>query len=74
AAFEVLRNEEPEPAAVIELMLLHVRQQGERAASAVFPAEVAARLRELAAQSAGLPAAGPPSRRIELRSRAGGAA
>lgn len=67
AAFEMLRVGHVPVAAVAEVMLLHVRQQGESAAVVPFPPEVSATLTELAAASAALPAAGPPSRRIELR-------
>ena len=66
-AFEIERAGHPEVAATAEVMLLHVRQEANRVRSAPFPAEVAARLAELAAASARLGAVGPGSRRMELR-------
>jgi acyl-CoA thioester hydrolase len=69
AAFELLRAGHEEVAATAELMLLHVRQHDERATSVPFPAEISAALASLAAASAGLKAAGPGSRQIELRAR-----
>lgn len=56
-----------EPVAAAEAMLLHVRQ-GERPASAPFPAEVEARLQALR-HGAGWPAGLPGSRKLELRRR-----
>ena len=67
AAFELERLGHAAPAAVAEVMLLHVRQQGDTAAVVAFPPEVSAALAQLQAASAPLPAAGPASRRIELR-------
>jgi acyl-CoA thioester hydrolase len=66
AAFEMQRVGAA-VAAVAEVMLLHVRQQGESVAVVPFPPEVSAALAQLEAAGAALPAAGPPSRRIELR-------
>jgi acyl-CoA thioester hydrolase len=68
AAFEIACARHAGAAAVAEVMLLHVRQEGETAASTPFPPEVRAAIAQLEAETAGLPAAGPPSRRIELRS------
>ncbi|TLY57437.1 MAG: thioesterase [Gammaproteobacteria bacterium] len=68
AAFEILRAGHTGAAAVAEVMLLHVRQQGETAASVPFPPEVQAAIAQLEAETAGLSAAGPPSRRLELSS------
>ena len=67
AVFELERLGRPPPAALVEALLLHVRQRPDGAAVAPFPAEVSAALAQLQAASAALPAAGPPSRRIELR-------
>jgi acyl-CoA thioester hydrolase len=70
AAFEVARAGHGGPegvAAIAELLLLHVRQQGDSAATTPLPPEVSAALARLAAESAPLQADGPPSRRIELR-------
>jgi acyl-CoA thioester hydrolase len=73
ATFEILRAGHAGVAATAELMLLHVRQEGERVATAAFPSEVAAALAQLEAASAALPAAGPGSRRMELRGHSGAA-
>jgi acyl-CoA thioester hydrolase len=56
------------PVAVAELMLLHVHQ-GDKPASAVFPAEVQGRLESLKLPPAALAAWGPRSRQIELKRR-----
>ena len=69
ATFEILRVGEAEVAATAEIMLLHVRQEQDRVRSAPFPPEIAARLAELMAASAALAAAGPGSRRMELRAQ-----
>ncbi len=53
-------------AAVAELMLLHVLQ-GERPASALFPADIAQRLGMLKLGAAAREAFGPVSRRIAIR-------
>jgi betainyl-CoA thioesterase len=73
AAFEIARDGHDGIAASAEVLLLHVRQLGDSAASAPFPAEVSAALAQLATASAALEAAGPPSRRIELRPPRGAA-
>lgn len=57
-----------EPAAVSELMLLHV-QQGEKPASAPFPDEVVSKLESLKAAAASAEAFTPASRKIELKRR-----
>jgi acyl-CoA thioesterase FadM len=67
AAFEMQRAGHDGVAAVAEAMLLHVQQRGDSAAVVAFPPEVSAALAQLKAASVALPAAGPPSRRIELR-------
>jgi betainyl-CoA thioesterase len=68
AAFEIMRAGHSEPAAGAEVMLLHVRQDEHGAASAPLPPEVSGAIARLQAQSAGLEAAVPGSRRMELRS------
>jgi acyl-CoA thioester hydrolase len=67
AAFEMERRGHAAVAAVAEVMLLHVRQQGDTVAVVPFPPQATSALEELRAASAALPPAGPPSRRIELR-------
>ncbi len=67
AAFEILRAGQEPPAAVAEVMLLHVCQQADGARTALFPPAVAAALTALQTASAGMPAAGPGSRPLELR-------
>jgi acyl-CoA thioester hydrolase len=54
-------------AAAAEVMLLHVRQHDGQVSTAPFPAEIAAALATLQAQSAALAADAPGSRRMELR-------
>lgn len=66
AAFELARVGQPGLAAVAEVMMLHVLQQGGEVRTVPFPAEVSAALSELQATSGALPAAGPGSRRMEL--------
>ena len=67
ATFEIGRAGQRGVAASAEVMLLHVRQQGDAVATAPFPPQVSAALGELQAASAALPAGGPGSRRMELR-------
>ncbi len=67
AAFEIARSGKPGVAATAEVMLLHVCRQGDTVATTSFPREVSTALEELQAASAGLPAEGPGSRRMELR-------
>lgn len=55
-----------DPAAVAEAMLLHVHQ-GERPASAAFPAEIERRLRDLKLADAARAAFGPASCKIQIR-------
>ena len=69
AAFDIGRSGSTKAAATVEMMLLHVRQQPGRAATAPFPPEIATELAKLHAASAALPPAGPGSRRMELRVR-----
>jgi acyl-CoA thioester hydrolase len=57
-----------EPAALAEVMLLHVHQ-GEKVASASLPPEVLSRLEALKLQPEALAAWGPGSRKIELKRR-----
>jgi acyl-CoA thioester hydrolase len=67
AALELLRAGAAEVAASAEVMLLHVRQHEGRVASAALPADVSAALSVLQAAGAGMEAAAPGSRRMELR-------
>jgi acyl-CoA thioester hydrolase len=67
AAFEIAASGSSAVAATAELMLLHVRQQGDTVSTAAFPPEVSAALAQLQEQSAQLPAAGPGSRQMALR-------
>jgi acyl-CoA thioester hydrolase len=67
AAFEITRSGKPGVAATAEVMLLHVQRLGDTVSAAPFPPQVRAALAELQAASAGLPAEGPGSRRMELR-------
>ena len=67
AAFEVLRAGQTAVAAVAEVMLLHVCQDGDAVRTVPFPAEVSAAIAQLQAESAGMAAAAPGSRRMELR-------
>lgn len=71
ATFDIARSGAPEAAATVEMMLLHVRQEPGRAATAPFPSEITTQLANLHAACAALPAAGPGSRRMELRARPG---
>ena len=48
-------------------MLLHVQQRGDTVTTAALPAEVSAAIAQLQAAGAGLAAATPGSRRLELR-------
>jgi acyl-CoA thioester hydrolase len=66
AAFELLRAGHPGVAASAEVMLLHVRQQGESAHTTPFPAAVAAAIAQLQAAGAGMQPGAPGSRRMEL--------
>jgi acyl-CoA thioester hydrolase len=70
AAFEIARPGQPGVAATAEVMLLHVRQEGLTVATAPFPPQLSTALAQLQAASATLPAAGPGSRRMELRPQA----
>ena len=65
AAFDLARAGHSGLAATAEVMLLHVRQQGDAVVTAAFPPEVHAAIVALQAQSAGTTAA-PGSRRMEL--------
>ena len=67
AAFEIVRAGHAPVAATAELMLLHVRQQGDTVTTTPFPPQVSAALANMQAASAGMAAAGPGSRRMELR-------
>jgi acyl-CoA thioester hydrolase len=66
AAFELLRTGHTDLAASAEVMLLHVRQQGESVHTTPFPPAVAAAIAQLQAASAAMEPAGPGSRRIGL--------
>lgn len=68
AAFDVRRAGATPVAAVVELMLLHVRQEEAGASSTPFPPQVSAALAQLQAADAGAPAQLPGSRRMQLRS------
>jgi len=67
AAFDLRRAGDTPAAAVVELMLLHVRQDDGGAAGAAFPAEVSAAIARLQAADDGAPTRLPGSRRMELR-------
>lgn len=67
ASFEIARAGSADTAATAEVVLLHVRQQQGAAASAPFPPEVAVAIAQLVTATAGMPAGGPGSRRMELR-------
>jgi acyl-CoA thioester hydrolase len=67
AAFEIARAGHAPLAATAEVMLLHVRQQGDTVTTTPFPPQVSAALANIQAASAGMAAAGPGSRRMELR-------
>lgn len=67
AALEMYTARFSDPVASSEFMLLHVCQNPEPRAVA-FPSEIAAAIEQLREVSAALPAAGPGSRTIELRS------
>ncbi len=71
AAFDFYCDSYPDPVAVGEMMLLHVRQ-GATTASAAFPAPIMAAIETMMAATAGITAPAPGSRRIELRVRSGG--
>jgi acyl-CoA thioester hydrolase len=68
AAFDVFREGDPDAAASVELMLLHVNQ-GETVKTAPFPPEVAEAVNALVAATAGAAEVGPGSRRMELPRR-----
>ena len=67
ATFELRRAGVSAVAAVVELMLLHVRQEAGGAAGAPFPPQVSAALARLQAEAGTEPAKLPGSRRMELR-------
>ena len=64
---ELTRRGKDGVAAAAEVMLLHVRQHDGTVSVASFPAEIAAALATLKAQSDGLASEAPGSRRMELR-------
>ena len=68
AAFDVLREGDPDVAAVAEVMLLHVHQ-GETVTTAPFPPEVADAISALVTATAAAPEVSPGSRRMELPRR-----
>ncbi len=68
AGFDVLCARLPEPAASIELMLMHV-EQGESVKALAFPAQIARALETLTAATAGATPARRGSRKMELRGR-----
>ena len=67
AAFDLRRAGSAPVVAVAEFMLLHVRQDGDGAASTPFPPEVSAATALLRATNDGTPVRLPGSRRMELR-------
>jgi acyl-CoA thioester hydrolase len=68
AAFDFYCARYPDPVALGEMMLLHVRQDA-TPVSAPFPPAIQAALAALVASGSAVPPPGPPSRRIELRAR-----
>lgn len=68
AAFDFYCARYPDPVAIGEVILLHVRQ-GVAPASAPFPEPIAQAVATLLAASAGTAPPGPPSRRLELKAR-----
>lgn len=68
AAFDLSCARHNEPAASVELMLLHV-EQGESVASCAFPAEIARAVETLQGATAGVAPAKRGSRKMELRGR-----
>ncbi len=66
-SLELLRAASPDIAAGAEVMLLHVRQHGDKVATAPFPPQVSAALTALQTAGAGMEAGVPGSRRMELR-------
>jgi acyl-CoA thioesterase FadM len=68
AAFDIFREGDPDAAASVELMLLHVNQ-GEVVKTAPFPPDVADAIALLVAATAGEPEVSPGSRRMELPRR-----
>jgi acyl-CoA thioester hydrolase len=70
AALELVCEGHSEVAATAEIMLLHVHQ-GETVSTQPFPPEISTAIGELQQAAAGMPAAGPGSRRMELRARTG---
>jgi acyl-CoA thioesterase FadM len=67
AAFEITGAGSTRVAAVAEVMLLHVQQQDDTVTTTALPAAVSAAIGRLQAAGAGLAAAAPGSRRMELR-------
>ena len=67
-ALELSREGDPEVAATVEVMLLHV-MQAPAVSATPFPPAVSAAIAALQRESASLSAAGPLSRRMELRGR-----
>ena len=68
AAFDFYCDRYPDPVALGEMMLLHVRQNP-GPASAPFPSAIMTAIEALVASTSGAESPGPPSRRIELRVR-----
>jgi acyl-CoA thioester hydrolase len=71
AALELSRTGEPAVAAAAEVMLLHVRQREDGAASAPFPPPVSEAIAALQRAGADLTADAPASRRMELARKRG---
>ncbi len=68
AAFDFYCARYPDPVALGEMMLLHVRQDA-TPVSVPFPPNIQAALAALVASTSTVQAPGPASRRIELRVR-----
>ena len=68
AAFDFYCARYPDPVALGEMMLLHVRQDP-TPASIAFPPAIMSAIQALVTSTATVEAPGPPSRRIELRAR-----
>jgi acyl-CoA thioester hydrolase len=68
AAFDFYCARFPDPVAIGEVVLLHVRQ-GVTTAAVPFPENIAGSIAALAAASVGVTPPGPPSRRLELKAR-----
>jgi acyl-CoA thioester hydrolase len=68
AALDLMSARHPEPVASAEIMLLHVAE-GEKPVATAFPPDIGRAIEALKEATAALPASGPGSRRMLLRSR-----